>query len=131
LAILSRWREPDSPEIAAENVTLATLYMRERKIAEAAKILPDAVAVERRVASDRRALADGIRRLAELRALEHSWREAQALYGEAIAIYESTLGPSHPGIAPVLLEYAGVLKHCGVPRAEVKNIETRAKAIKT
>ena len=131
LAILSQWRQPDSPEIAVEKVMLATLYMRERKIAEAAKILPDAVALQRRLAGDRRLLAGGILRLAELRALEHNWHLAQTLFSEAIATYESALGPSHPGMAPVLLEYANVLKHCGAPRAEVKNIEARAKAIKT
>jgi tetratricopeptide (TPR) repeat protein len=134
LAIL--WREPESPEFAAESVILGTLYLRERKIAEAEKILPDAVALERRLADDprmpdRRNLADGIQRLGELRALQHNWREAQTLYSEAITIFESTPGPSQPGMAPVLLEYAEVLKHCGAPRAEVKNIEARARAIKT
>jgi len=136
LAILSRRNEPESPEIAVENVMLATLYLRERKIAEAAKILPDAVALERRLdGADpgiaRRILADGIRRLGELRALEHNWNEAQTLYSEAVEIYESTIGSNHPGMAPVLREYADVLKHCGASKAEVKNIEARAKSIKT
>jgi tetratricopeptide (TPR) repeat protein len=136
LAILSRWLEPESTEIAVENVMLGTLYLRERKIAEAAKILPDAVSLERQLAvgprmPDRRVLADGIRRLGELRALERNWHDAQTLYSEAIAIYESTPGSGLPGMAPVLLEYVDVLKHCGAPRAEVKNIEARARAIKT
>ena len=130
LAILSRRQEPDSPEIALENVTLAAIYLHERKISEAAKILPDAVALERRMAN-RRVLADGIRTLGELRALEHNWSEAQTLYSEAIGIYESTIGSNHPGMAPVLREYADVLRHCGAPKTEVKNIEDRAKAIKT
>jgi tetratricopeptide (TPR) repeat protein len=136
LAILSRWREPASAEIAIENVTLATVYLRERKIAEAEKILPGAVALERRLSDDphmpdRRILADGIQKLGELRALEHNWHDAQKLFSEAIAIYASTLGPSHPLMAPVLLEYAAVLKHCGAPKAEVKDIEARARSIKT
>jgi tetratricopeptide (TPR) repeat protein len=136
LAILSHRGEPDSAEIAVEKVTLATIYLRERKISEAAKILPDVVALERRLASAgpdiaRRILADGIRRLGELRALEHNWTEAQTLYGEAIGIYESTIGSSHPGMAPVLREYADVLRHSGAPKTEVKNIESRARAIKT
>jgi tetratricopeptide (TPR) repeat protein len=131
LAILSRWREPESQEMAAENVMLATLYMREGKTAEAAKILPNAVLLERRLAVDPRVLADGVLRLAELRALERNWHDAQTLFSEAISIYESTMGPHHPGMAPVLLEYANVLKHCGAPRAEVKNLEARARSIKT
>jgi tetratricopeptide (TPR) repeat protein len=137
LAILSQWRDAGSPEIAVENVALATLYLRERRIAEAEEILPAAVALERRLAAvdpyipDRRVLAEGIQRLAELRALEQNWHDAQALYSEAIAIYESTPGFSRPGMAPVLLEYADVLKHCGAPRAEVKDIEAKARAMKT
>ena len=135
LAILSRRRGPDSPEMAAENLMLATLYLRERKIEKAAKILPDTVALERRLDADshlpdRSLLADGIRKLGELRVLQHNWQEAQTLYSEAIAIYESTLGPRNPGIAPALREYADVLRHCGAPRTEVKNIEARARAIK-
>jgi hypothetical protein len=31
----------------------------------------------------------------------------------------------------VLREYADVLRHCGAPKAEVKNIEARAKATKS
>lgn len=130
LAILSRGREPSGQEIAVEKVLLGTIYLSERKIAEAGSILPDAVTLERRVAGDPRILADGIRRLGELRALQQNWQEAQTLYSEAIALYESTFGPSHPGIARMLLEYANVLKHTGAPRAEVKNIEARAKAIR-
>jgi hypothetical protein len=94
------------------------------------------VALERRLEGAdpgiaRRILADGIRRLGELRALEHNWSEAQTLYSEALEIYGSTIGSNHPGMAPVLLEYADVLRHCGAPKAEVKNIEARARAIKT
>jgi len=130
LAILSRRQEPDSPEIAVENVMLATLYLRERKIAEAAKILPSAVVLERRM-SNRRVLADGLRGLGELRALEHNWSEAQALYSEALEIYESTIGSNHPAMAPVFREYADILRHCGAPRTEVKDIEARARSIKS
>jgi tetratricopeptide (TPR) repeat protein len=131
LEILSRFRGPDSLEMAVENVMLGTLYLRERKIAEAAKILPDAVALERRLAGDRGVLADAILRLAELRALERNWRDAQTLFNEAIAIYESALAPGHPGMAPMLLEYANVLKHSGAPRGEVRNVEAKARALKT
>jgi hypothetical protein len=136
LSILARRYPPENLELAAGKVLLASVYLHQRKIADAAKILPSAVALERQLAADsrmpdKRTLADGIRRLGELRALQHNWREAQMLYSEAIAIYESTLGPSHPVIAPVLLEYANVLKQCRAPRSEVKNIEARARAIRS
>jgi len=136
LVILARRYAPETLELAAGKVMLASVYLHERKIADAEKILPSAVALERQLAvdsriPDKRALADGIRMLGELRGLQHNWHEAQTLYSEAIAIYESTLGPSHPSMAPVLLEYANVLKQCGAPKAEVKDIEARARAIRT
>ncbi|HWE51010.1 MAG TPA: tetratricopeptide repeat protein [Bryobacteraceae bacterium] len=135
LAILTRLREPDSPEIAVQQVTLGALYLKEKKIDDAAALLPGAVAVERLLSDDsrlpdRRVLADGIRRLGELKALQRDWTGARTLYAEAVSIYESTLGPAHPAIAPVLLEYAGVLKHCNTPGAQVKDIEARARAMK-
>jgi tetratricopeptide (TPR) repeat protein len=135
LAIVSRHSALDSIEVAVQQVVLATVYIRERKTAEADEILPAAVATERRLladpaTSDRRILAQGLRMLADLRALQQNWREAQALYAEVIAIYESTSAGSHPSLAPILLRYAEVLKHCGVPREQVRSVETRARAIR-
>ncbi len=134
LAIVSRHRAPGSLEIAVQQVILATVYVRERKPAEAERILPGAVATERRLladrpTSDRRILAQALRILADLRALQQNWREAEALYREVIGIYESTSGGNHPVLAPILLRYAEVLKHCGVPKEQVRSVEGRAKAI--
>jgi len=134
LAIVSQRNAEDSLEVAVQQVVLATVYLRERKIDDAERILPDAVASERRLAAgsqlDRRVLAQAIRALGELRTLQHNWPEARTLYSEVIAIYESTSGGDHPALAPILLEYAEVLKHCGLPRSEVKSIEARARAIR-
>jgi len=136
LAIISANSAPDSMDVAVQRVVLATVYIRERKVAEAEKILPDAVATERRLladpaASDRRVLAQALRILADLRALQQNWREAQTLYAEVIGLYESTSGGDHPTLAPILLKYAEVLKHCGVPKEQVRSVEARAKAIRT
>jgi tetratricopeptide (TPR) repeat protein len=137
LAILSAKRGPESLEVAFAKVSFATACLRERKLEEASKLLPEAIAVERRLAGDprmgdQRVLAYAVRALGEVRAAQHQWVEAQALYSEAIGIYEAALGERHPTIAPVLREYADVLKHAGAPRAEVKRIEAKARAaIKT
>ena len=136
LAIVALHNEPESLNVAVQQLVLATVYLREKKIAEAEAILPETVALERRLTADspsvdRRILAHAVRRLGELRALQHNWREAQALYGEAIGIYEATSGATHPALAPILLEYAEVLKHSGVPKEQVRSVEARAKAIRT
>jgi tetratricopeptide (TPR) repeat protein len=129
LALLTRQPESDPLAVALANVNLASIYLRERKWDEAEKILPDAVAEERRALENRGVLADGIRHLAELRAAQRAWPEADELYREAIGLYESKLGPENPEIAPVLRAYAEVRKHNGASKGEVKTLETRAKTI--
>jgi tetratricopeptide (TPR) repeat protein len=129
LALLTSQSIPDQTGIALAQVNLGNIYVRQKKIDEAERVLPAGVATERRVATGERILADGITRLAELRVLEQSWCDAEALYREAIGLYESRLGPQNPQIAPVLRAYAGVLKRAGGSKSEAKSIEARAKAI--
>ena len=129
LSILNS-RVPDGGlQTVLMQIELGTLFLREHNTAEAAKILPAAVAAERRLLRNERILGDGIRDLAELRAQQHAWNDAESLYREAICVYERTLGEGHPDIAPVLRAYADVLKHQGVRSAHVKSIEARARAI--
>jgi tetratricopeptide (TPR) repeat protein len=116
-------------EIALVEVSLGGLYLREGKSAEADAILAPAVDEERRLFQTGRRLGDGIRMLALLRTQQQAWNQAESLYREALGIYEAALGPDHPEIAPVLHEYAGVLKHQRAPREKVKSIEARARAI--
>jgi tetratricopeptide (TPR) repeat protein len=129
LRILTRRVPAGSPEIVLAQVNLGTLYLREHKTAEAERVLPAAVEAERRLFQDGRALGHGIRNLAALRAQQHSWNEAEALYREALDLYELRLGPDHSDLAPVLREYANVLKHRGAPKGRVKDVEARARAI--
>jgi tetratricopeptide (TPR) repeat protein len=116
-------------EIALVEVSLGGLYLREGKTAEADAILAPAVDEERRLFQTGRRLGDGIRMLALLRTQQQAWSTAEPLYREALGIYEAALGPEHPDIAPVLHEYAGVLKHQRAPKDKVKSIEARARAI--
>jgi tetratricopeptide (TPR) repeat protein len=116
-------------EIALVEVSLGGLYLREGKMAEAEATLAPAVDEERRLFKTGRRLGDGIRMLASLRTQQQAWGQAESLYREALGIYEAALGPDHPDIAPVLYEYAGVLKHQRAPRNKVRSIEARARAI--
>ncbi|HEX4135509.1 MAG TPA: tetratricopeptide repeat protein [Bryobacteraceae bacterium] len=129
LAILDKHVPAESIEIVLTQVNLGSLYLRERKTAEAEKILPTAVEEERRMLKDGRTLGDGIRNLAALKAQQKSWGVAESLYREAISIYERRLGVDHPDIAPVLREYADVLKHNRVSKARIRSVEARALAI--
>jgi hypothetical protein len=129
LALLKRHVPAGSPEIALAQIHLGTLYLREHKIAEAEKVLPPAVEAERRFLKEGRTLGYGVRNLAALRVQQQAWTEAESLYREAIGLYEITLGTAHPDLAPVLHEYADVLKHQRAPKAKVRDIETRARTI--
>lgn len=129
LSILNKHVPAGSQEIVLTEVNLGNLYLREHRTAEAEKILPAAVEAERRLLKDGRTLGDGIRDLAALRVQQHAWNDAESLYREAIGIYERKLGVDHPDIAPVLREYAAVLKRQGVSKSRIKSIEVRAHAI--
>ena len=134
LVILSKGNA-GSLEIAFAKVGVASACLHEGKIARASSLLPQAVAVERQSADDPRMrdpsiLASAIHLLGEVRAAQHSWAEAKALYGEAIAMYESAPQPRSSELVAVLHEYAGVLKHSGARRADVKDVEAKVKALK-
>lgn len=129
LAALNRSPGRNASLEVQATVNLAVVYLREHRLADAERILPDAVATERRIAPDTCLLADGLRELGELRALQHSWHEASVLFKESIAIYENKLGPDNRSIAPLLSAYAEVLKREGASRAEVRTVQSRAKAI--
>lgn len=110
LSVLKLRQAPDSAEVVKAQVNLAAIYLVEHKTAEAATILPDAVAAERQLMTDSLALANGVRWLAQLRAQQHDWTEADALYREAIRLYSARPGAVHPEIVPVKHEYAKVLR---------------------
>jgi len=129
LAILVHRLPAGSLEIVLAKVSLGSIYLRERKLDEAEKVLPAAVEAERGYYEAGRTLADGVRELAGLRVQQHAWPAAESLFREALDLYERGLGTEHPDIAPVLREYAEVLKRRKGSKAEVRNVEARARAI--
>jgi tetratricopeptide (TPR) repeat protein len=110
-------------------VDLGSAWLRQHRLPEAERILPDAIADGRTVAPNSSVLAYGLRQLAALRAMERSWRDSGALYRESIEIYQNRLGPNSPRLVPVLREYKDVLRHSGASKAEEKTVDARLKAI--
>ena len=129
LSMVERQPQPDPARISLARVNLGVVYLRSNRPLDADRVLPAAVADERRVAPGTALLADGIRELAELRAMQHSWREAQDLYRESLAIYERRLGAHNPSLVPILKSYAESLKRGGAPKAETKSVEAQMKTI--
>jgi tetratricopeptide (TPR) repeat protein len=129
LSLLDELQGDNNTDKVLARINLAGIYLREKKVNEAAKTLPGDVAAEQVYVTDKRVLGDGLRRLAELRGLQKRWDEAAGLYAEAVGMFEAALGASHPGLASVLHEYAEVLKHSGGRQAESKIIEARARSI--
>ncbi|HXJ38125.1 MAG TPA: tetratricopeptide repeat protein, partial [Bryobacteraceae bacterium] len=129
LDILAHQKWPDERGIAAAQVNLAEVYLRAKRLKEADQLFSEAIPKERQLAPQTRLLADGIRRLASLRAAQQRWREAQELLREAIGIYELRLGADNPVLVPALRDYAEVLKHDGGSKAEIRDVQTRARSI--
>jgi tetratricopeptide (TPR) repeat protein len=131
LAILVHRIPYESAEITLTRVNLGSIYLRERKLPEADKVLTSAIEAERALYKSGRTLADGLRTLGALRVQQHHFPEAESLYREAIGLYETSIGGGHPDVAPVLREYANVLKRRKGPKAEIKTVETRIRTIET
>jgi tetratricopeptide (TPR) repeat protein len=129
LSILKRQPQTNATAVALASVNLADVYLKARRLDEAERLLPPAIATERQLVPGTRLLADGLRRLADLRAQQHSWQTAQDLYRESIDIYERRLGANSPVLAPALRGYADALRHVGGSKAEVRVLESRAKAV--
>lgn len=111
LTIFEKQFPPGSGEIASAQVNLAAIYLLEHKTAAAAAILPEAVAAERRCLAGDRALADGIRWLAQLRVQQRDWDQAESLYREAIRLYDTQSGASDQVAGMLRREFVEVLKH--------------------
>ncbi len=129
LEILRRQQYADPRAIALAQVNLADVELHANRLREAESLLNTAVESERRVAPDSRLLADGVRRMAQLRAKQQRWHEATELYREAIGIYDRVVGAENPAVVPLLREYADTLKREGGQKAEIRNTEVRTKAI--
>lgn len=130
ITVLKAQPVPDKKAIAMAEVTLGNAYLHGHKTAEAETILPDAVQAERRLVTNPNAVAAAIQSLAQLREQQHDSRAAEALYREAIGIYESDAASSpSPFLAPALRALATLLKHNGGSKIEVRALETRARDV--
>lgn len=123
---------PDSEELSNFIYVLAVAQNRSGNRREARQQFARALAIAEQ--SRGRELRRGaiLANLAVLRAEDKQWREADSLIRNAIALLEQNLGPTHPQLVPVYLNFARIqtrLKHWDVAlsaleRARV-NTETR------
>jgi tetratricopeptide (TPR) repeat protein len=122
---------PGDPRIAASLTNLAGAYSSQAKYAKAEPLYRRSLAIrEKALGSEHPAVAQSLNNLAEL----YSWAqaryaEAEPLYKRSLAIYEKALGSEHLGVANGLENYAALLRATN-RRAEAKELETRAKAIR-
>jgi tetratricopeptide (TPR) repeat protein len=129
LEILRNQAFPDQRSIALAQVSIADVHLSTGRLREAEQVLGEAIPAERRYAPESRLLADGLRRLAQLRTMQKRYPEAQALYKEAIGLYERRIGVQNPAIVPLLREYAETLRRDGKPKGEIRDVEARMKSI--
>jgi tetratricopeptide (TPR) repeat protein len=134
ISILSLSPGPNARAVAIAQVTLAGVYMHSHDLAAADKVLPHAVEIQRQTATSPNTLAASVQLLAELRAAQHRWHEAETLYREAVGLYErrgTDNDNPDPAVAPVLRALADVLKHDGGSKDEVRALENRARGLRT
>jgi tetratricopeptide (TPR) repeat protein len=130
LTILNPEQRPDTRAVAVAQATLAGIYLHSHDLVSAEKILPQAVEIQRRTAVSPHTLAASVQLLAELRAQQRRWSEAESLYREALGIYERHgAANTNPAVAPLLRALADVLRHNGGSNDEVRALETRAREI--
>ncbi len=130
LAILNLQPRPDVRAVAIAQATLAGIYLHTHDLVSAEAILPEAVEIQRASAVSPDTLAASLRLLAELRAEQRRWPQAEALYREALSICERPgIANTNPDVAPLLRGLADVLKHDGGSSDEVRALESRARDI--
>jgi len=73
-------------------------------------------------------VAQTLNSMAELYAVRGRYDQAQRFYQRALTIYDKTLLSYHPNVAPVLENYANLLRKMG-HKSEVAETDARARAI--
>lgn len=130
ISLLSMQARPNTRALFASQVILAAIFLRAHNTAEAEKILPATVEMERQSAASPLTLAASLQLLGELRSQEKEWHEAETLFREAIGIYErSAPADADPAIAALLRGLADAIKHQGGSKKEVRELEVRARDI--
>lgn len=130
IAILSREARPNARALSASQVTLAAIYLRARNILEAEKILPATVEMQRQTMANPLTLAASLQLLGELRTQQRDWHAAEALFREAVAIYENNSPADlEPCMAPLLRGLADAIRHQRGSKKEVRELEARARNI--
>jgi tetratricopeptide (TPR) repeat protein len=129
VAILTRESGPEGINAAWAKARLSCIYLDEGKIKEAEEILPQAVEQQRRF-YDRPnwRVAASVAELGRLRAAQSRTGEAEALYRESLAMFE-TAAPHNPEAARAMRDYADFLRAEGGSKREIRRLTAKAKSI--
>jgi tetratricopeptide (TPR) repeat protein len=129
VTILSRQSGPDGISTAWAKARLSGIYLDEGKSKEAEEILPQAVERQRRFYDKPNwRVAASIGELGRLRAAQSRTGEAEALYRESLAMFES-VAPNNPEAARTMRGYANLLRAEGGSRREIRRLTARARSI--
>ena len=100
----------DAPELSESLTHLGVLLFRSGRAGEAEAPLQEALERRRRQAEDDATVAESLSNLASVRLELGKVDQAVDGYAQAVAIYESTLGPNHPDLA-VALQNLGLARY--------------------
>ncbi len=108
---------------------LSGIYLDEGKMQEADDILPPAVDLQRRFYDHPNwRMAASIGELGRLRAAQSRNGEAEALYRESLAMFD-TAAPNNPEAARAMRGYADLLRTAGGSKREIRRLMARARSL--
>ncbi|PJB39845.1 MAG: hypothetical protein CO108_16220 [Deltaproteobacteria bacterium CG_4_9_14_3_um_filter_63_12] len=113
LALWSANLGDSSVRVADAANSLGTLYQDKGDLALARQYYERALAIRRTQGDEHPSVADTLNNLAELERSAENWEQSRTLYGEALAIWSSTLGARHPRVALGLGNLALTEEHLG------------------
>jgi tetratricopeptide (TPR) repeat protein len=125
LRILEQAPGPSPLDIAAVRTNLGGVYYDQRRFADAEQQLQQAI----RISRDHPGQAQTLLLLASVYVAEGQAPAAEPLLRRAIEVTERAFGPEHPDLAPMLGQYATVLRRTG-RKQEAREASRRAKTIR-
>lgn len=127
---LAAWAQAGaSPDARWSTYTRAGIEALDRgRYAEAKKMFGAALREAEAFRPPDSRLVESLANLAKTYTALHQYVEAEPLLRRAVTIAEAVIGPRHPSVATMLVDYAILLRRLG-REAEAATVEARARAI--
>ena len=107
LAVGEKALGPDHTQVANYLNYLGTLYVSERRYAEAEPLIKRSLAIrENSLGPSHPDVANSLNNLASLYRSQGRYADAEPLFKKSLAIYEKAFGPDHPNVATLLNNFA-------------------------